>query len=808
MKKFLSAFLLSGILWIPAASAAIQDGLGFCSYEHAAEERTSVVIPAGQPEWIAFSDSLTLSFSVKIEPERGNFGYICRILQDGMEPLDLLFSQKDGKGVIAATADHVRVIPIFGEETRLEEWNDLYVRFVKEGGEFVLSANGLEVLRRADAGRKHRVKACFGKVDVPGYVTTDVAPMILADLRIRIDSNRNLSWSFADASSLTPRKGIGIQASHPVFVNDFNKLWTEWLSTETPSLTYAALSQDGSEVFFISDGRVVRADLAALRHTVRPFKRDIRISRALDHFETLPDGTLVYADPERDRFIRYDADEGEWEADNDRVRTSTYLHNNSVYLKRSGEFLEMFGYGQYHYSNDAWRWGTDSLRARKITLEDIAPRYLAGAGVYNDKVFVMGGKGNDSGLQELGVRFYDALLEFDPDSLSVRTRWESPLLEKYVPARDLVFVDDALYTLLYDPQVHDSSLRLWRFDLSDGRAEPLADPIPYRFSDVQSQARLGYDPQRERFVATVCAPGENGNYKVEIYLLGYPVIAADSARKGRLFPWLLLTAAAACMLLAGWLVRKRRKGSDAEEEIPSEIAPAVPDRPGMYLLGGFHVIDRDGNDIAPSFSPILMQLLSILILYTADKGGVSNAKLKSLLWPDKSDGSFNNNKGVNLSRLRDLLMQVGECSIVQDSGLWKIDRGLELCDYIDARQALAKDTVADALRAASRGALLPEYQYDWLDPFKARYTDEVLSRLAALTEKGVTPETAVRIADCRLLFDSLDEEAILRKCQALVTLGRVGTAKAVFERFTEEYNRIMGEEFREDFTTFIKKFPH
>ena len=809
MKKYRLALFLFCVLWSLPAFAGFQDGIWFRSYEAPSEERTALVLPAGQGEWIAFSDSLTLSFSVKIVPDKGNFGYICRIIQDGLEPLDVLFSQQDGKGVIAATADHVRVISIFGEETHLDEWNDLYIRLAEDGNDFVLSANGLEVFRTACNGRKHRIKVCFGKVDVPGYVTTDVAPMILADLRLRVDSRKNLTWPLSDQSGLIPRNGISIRASWPIFVSDINRHWSHWLSTDVPSVTYATFSQDFTKVFFISEGQVLLADVATLRHTVRPFEKNIRISQVLDHFEVLPDGTLVYADPERDRFIRYDAAAGEWEADNDRVRTSTYLHNNSVYLERKGAFLEMFGYGQYHYSNDAWFWSPDSLRARNAVLPDMAPRYLAGAGVYQDKVYVMGGKGNEAGRQELGVRFYDTLLEIDPDSLSVRTCWESPLLQEYVPARDLIFIDNVLYALLYDPQVQDSSLRLWRFDLSDGKAEPLADPIPYRFSDIQSQARLGFDPLREQFIATVCMPGENGAYHADIYFLGYPVMAPDSARKGGLYRWSLLIALAALGLLcAVWFLRRKQETPAPDDVPPAEPDASVPDRPGVFLLGGFHVIDKDGNDIASSFSPILMQLLAILLLHTADKGGVSNAKLKSLLWPDKSDGSFNNNKGVNLSRLRDLLMQVGEFSIVQDGGLWKVDQGQELCDYFPALHALSGDSASDIIRAASRGALLPEYQFDWLDPFKARYTDLVLSRLTALTEKGVPAETTVRIADCRLLFDSLDEEAILQKCQALVSLGRVGTSKAVFERFTEEYKRIMGEDFREDFTAFVKKIQH
>lgn len=77
-----------------------------------------------------------------------------------------------------------------------------------------------------------------------------------------------------------------------------------------------------------------------------------------------------------------------------------------------------------------------------------------------------------------------------------------------------------------------------------------------------------------------------------------------------------------------------------------------------------------------------------------------------------------------------------------------------------------------------------------------------------LCESGVSAETIVRAADCRLLFDSLDENAVLQKCRALISLGKTGTANSVFTRFTAEYKRVMSEEFEMDFTDFIKKAVH
>ncbi len=224
------------------------------------------------------------------------------------------------------------------------------------------------------------------------------------------------------------------------------------------------------------------------------------------------------------------------------------------------------------------------------------------------------------------------------------------------------------------------------------------------------------------------------------------------------------------------------------------------------MLGGFHVIDNGGTDITASFSPVLLQLLSIFVLYTSEKNGLTNAILKELLWPDKSDESFNNNKGVNIRKLRKLLAEVGNISIVSDTGVWTIKDESALCDYMVARQKLRSSKRDDIIDVAMRGQLLPEYHFDWMDSFKAGYTDLVISSLSDnFSPESSSPELIVRVADARLKFDSLDEDAVLMKCRACISMGKAGTAKAVFEHFIDEYKTVMGEQFGTGFSEFLKK---
>lgn len=803
MMRKTAAFLILFLLCVAKAGAKLQDGIVFRSYNVLSEERTSLCVPAGTNNWISFSDSLTLSFSVRFDLSIGHFGYVCRVLLDENQPVDIVLSPKGNETVVFATANHHNAVCVFDHDHDLNQWREIYVRTFEDGGDIVLTANDREVLRMENARKKHRLRVVFGKVDIPGFVTSDVAPMVVADLQIRRDAGKIASWMLSDEDDIKTRRGISIQAVNHIFARDLNRRWTEILSADVPSVTYACFSKDYNKVYFISQGQILVFDIPSMTSRQIPYSTEINNGQVLDMFETLEDGNLVLADAQIGEFIRFNSAVGDWEKPSSRSRTSVLLHHNSIYA--GGKIFQMFGYGQHRYSNNAWIWDPQTFQTEEKTLHGVDPRYLAGAAEHNGKIYVLGGKGNDSGQQELGVYLFDTLQEIDPDTLSAVTKWSNPILKGCTPARDLLFMEDGIYTLLFNPEIHDSALQLTRFDQETGKDEALSAAIPYPFLDIKSQARLCFNNESDSFISALCYQDNAGNYKVKIYLLSHPVVPTNDDKSSSGLPlWLWITLATILASALAVLLYKYQSHKAEPAEVIS-VEPPQPNIPGVYLLGGFHVRDREGKDIASSLSPTLKQFLAILVLYTAEKGGVSNAKLKSILWPDKSDESFNNNKGVYLKKLRDALEQVGPITIVQEGGVWRIEDEANLCDCFIAKRALTDGGSAEILRVAMWGALLPEYQFEWLDPFKARYADTILNQLSSIAGSSANPELLLKVADCRLLFDSLDEDAIALKCQALISLGRAGTASAVFQRFTSDYLRVMGEEFPKDFTTFVKK---
>ena len=296
-------------------------------------------------------------------------------------------------------------------------------------------------------------------------------------------------------------------------------------------------------------------------------------------------------------------------------------------------------------------------------------------------------------------------------------------------------------------------------------------------------------------------------------------------------PWLKIVAGALALMTAAAVLflRRRRRAKTpvfymtAEQDNGEAAFSALEEynsertNPGIYLLGGFRVIDRRGRDITGDFTPVMKQILSLIILYTCKGTGISNQKLKDFLWLDKGEDSARNNRSVNIRKIRLLLEGVGGFDINTDNSYWTITPGEgDRCDYISAVEFLkelrgaaqvASEQMTRLLKIASRGALLPNQQFEWLDSFKGDYADMIIEVMARLCDSR-TPEgdhrTRILLSEGILKFDTLDEASVRVKCRALVALGKIGVAKATFDTFTREYRQLMGEDYSDGFDKFVK----
>lgn len=308
-----------------------------------------------------------------------------------------------------------------------------------------------------------------------------------------------------------------------------------------------------------------------------------------------------------------------------------------------------------------------------------------------------------------------------------------------------------------------------------------------------------------------------------VALQNLDITACSNDGKGTSVYWYILIVVIDVLIFAFMYYRRRYRKRlagaipEQEEVLARDPAlmlrrPSLPVKSAIYLFGGMRIFNRDGEDISKKFSPILKELLALLIVHS-DKKGISADKMKSYLWHDKTLASARNNRAVNLGKLRNLLSEVGDFEIKSDDGYWRIDSGDIFMDYLTYRNILknpgiiAKEEIEILCVIASEGNILPEQQYEWLDTLRGTISDDIFDKFLGFAETLDEENAAdlyIGIADVMFKFESINEQALALKCRAYSRSGRHSAAKIFYDKFCDEYRLVYGEEFSISFADILK----
>ena len=826
-------------------------GLSFYAYEKNKDERTALIIPHDQNS-LSFDNYLSVGFDLKIRSETEHFGYVCRIILGGETSVDLLlnnpFDGIPGLCLIGGNR-HLGNIDSTGEKWDLEQWNHLLLEMKAEGDQLIVTVNGRDTGKPLKLPQLRKAKIYFGMVDLAGFSTTDVAPFVLRNLTIGTNPDQpSLYWPLdrPDRTGIvTPVHGrISASVSHPYWQIYDHIRWKKIARLNFNSKTFPVPAHNEEAIFFVSGESVLRFDLQTYQQTRYSFSPRLPVENMANQFICDPStGDLLLYDFEGalpEYISRFDPQNESWSAPLLKKIESGYQHHNSFFSPADSCLVQLFGYGYHRYHAVMNRLSVRGDLTTDSLTEIIPPRYLSAIGVTDTLIYIYGGMGNGKGPQEYGTQIFNDLYVMNTKDYSVRKCWDRPLKAfPEVAASRLVFSSekDKAYALFFDPGRFVSRLQLGEINLNEGEITLMADTIPFIFHDVHSDATLLCDKQQQRLFAATIHQTTDHSYEGNLYSIDLPILETLPAPESDSHKiWIGIVIGIVLAGGIGLAIRIRQRGRKntqsssekrhpatepqtippaLEEKLFGEVGTAQPLSPGIHLLGGFQVIDQQGRDISGEFTPMMKRLLSLIILYTATDGkGISNTQLREILWPDKSEESTQNNRSVNIRKIRLLLEGVGHFEIASDNGYWMILLHEQAyCDYLYASQYLEEirngksDNISfPLLELVAKGQLLPDLSYDWLDSFKAAYTDAIITLFTHWREYVVAKSDyrmQILLSERILKFDSLDEESVRAKCRALVALKRIGAAKSTFDNFVREYLQIMGENYPTGFESFV-----
>jgi len=818
-------------------------GLRFTSHNEIKDNRTSLCLTPRSG--LKLGRDFALSFDVRFAEAMHTFGYVFRMVMDGRVSLDMVSNMEAGNPSVVFTYDNVKLAEFVlrgaDGSPAYDEWHPVEVRYDNASGEIAIYLAGQSHSASTSPGNHSRVSVWFGACDHPDYATTDVPPMDVRDVRVAGNGGRELRrWRLGihDGSTVWDDAGTHpAEARNPEWIIDGYAHWRRRVAATIPvNYMNMAVRADSGVVYFAADDRLVVYDNAGRTLDTRQTQNRLPFS--------LQNNQMIH-DPVRDRLVCYDLDSRgttllplsdpsalRWSETGPITPIPRYAHHNAAYVPQSDLIVIFGGYGEHSYKSALNTIGPDGTWSTRDLRKTISPHYLGGMAVADDgSLIVAGGYGSASGLQSESPRnFYD-LWRIDPVTAETRRLGEIEREgndEHFVLGRDMVLSDDGktAYTLLYSDKRYTSEITLAGVDLATGRVVRYADAVPYNFSDIESFCTLAFDRKRDELllVTTQCSGG--GETAIEVWSLEWPMLQISETVQVppsllRRWWWAVVAALVLVGAAAFAVVRHIGRIYRNREIKTDRPAPFLPqsnlhktfreDRrsSSILLLGGFRVIDRQGEDITGHFAKTVKDLFLLILLETYRNGrGISSSRLKDILWLDKDADGARNNRNVNIYRLRGLLQQVGRAEITCENSYWKLELGDDIqCDYssllqlyneiereIKSGAGCDREKAAALVALAASGKLLPNTHTEWSDEYKAEFTSRLMELLTRMIELDVIkndPSALLAVADTMLVHDNLDEDAMRVKCGALVRMGKKHKAQEVYETFAKSFKKVL-----------------
>ncbi len=844
MPKIINYILLS-LHCCLAYSHTISTGLQFHSHQFSGENRTSLILNPEMP--FRFTSGFELSFDVKLRYEKHNYGYVFRIIGNDSVCFDLISNFGDERRSLMLVCGNV-TFTSFDESDlsfyNFEEWVPVVMKLDPDKEEISLSFQGKTIIASYHCSDLNSFQFYFGYCDALNFKSTEVPPMSIKNISIRNEKKRLVAFWELKKHGLNVSydliRYLPAKAYNPVWEIDQYISWKKEKEFSAPIHTQIAVNDSNGCIYFTNQDFTLKytSDTNVL-DTIRASKGNPYKERANQLIYNPYYKELWSYDFDKQHVARYLMDQNIWTNRDTELKNPLYSQHNAFISPVDSCLYTFGGYGEYQYKNVLQKKDKTGPWITVHYNDSVSPRFLAASGFKTrDSLLLFGGYGHPSGKQELGPYHYYDLHVLDLKNLTFTKLWDLHNVSPDFFVANSLVVDSNFNRFLALCIGNDDSkayMTLKSFDLSTGKHSTLADLVPFHFDNINSFLTLYYNKGTNRLFA-VNLLNQKDQSEIKIYSLAYPPIdpklvyqAAPDNHSILSRHFLLLSVLAVLLLVVSCLFffakikkRKQKQGSDTIitdiKDVNLETIPVIEKiSSSVNFIGGFQVLDKQGEDITGLFTPTMKQVLILIILYTVkNEKGLSNATFNNILWEDKSEESAQNNRRVNIRKLRMVFNQLDGIEITKGNGYWTIKHDERFyCDYIylmelikkiHSEQKIKLDDLHELIKLTGKGKLLPYIQQEWLDAFKADYSNMILDTFMEVSKKEELKndfKLQIQIADSMFMLDSVDEYALILKCRALYASGKTGLAKGAYDTFCSEYFNLLGNPYKKDFSDIV-----
>lgn len=845
---FVSAFFAS------ANQTGTNYGLYFNAEKTAGPERTNLNLNNGAP--IKFKREIDLNFKLFARQHSFPFGSIAHFTLDNGQIIRFVYSSDENDKFRPTLIYNNALTYLPTMDLHQGEWIDVSLKIFSDKNKVKINYADIDTTIVVPVNNAKSVKITLGRME---DYNADVLPMNVRDVRVVIDGKDKFFWKLGKHDGNNCLDSISrnvASASNPKWLIDNHRNWNRIFTDTINGNLDTAFDPLTAQTYIIRQNgvQVIGEDGAVV--SFLPIDGS--------HYTATSSGHTVFDPASRDLVVyslasgvtnRFSTTEQKW-ISNETVSSDPLHYNHArAYNPVDSSFYLFGGYGHFAYRNDLFKLSPATGKIEQIKYSNpIPPRFGATMAAVGNKLYILGGRGNEAGKQALDTYFYYDLWEIDLKTKKARKVWECQRPED---GRGWMMAS-SMFTLPDDKDIYAVNMdrdggTMMRWSLNDTTLTDASGPILNTDHYQNFDFSLYYSKAVNKFFLIINKISIDKKHTVSIYTLDTPLLTESELNQTsqKEESSLLRTAcwiAGIVLLLVAVIVviiiirRKRdRKSLNAADIEPNEQSTAIEPCPVIpnasdvslteevdnliaeepvkkyydtsksciLLVGGFTVKDKDGNDITISFTPKLKEFLLLMILASIkSERGITVSKVTEAIWYDKEGSAARNTRNVTVSKLRMLLETIGDIELSNSGGFLKLNISDDVyCDYTELHncsESLEHHSFSEVelyervLEILLGGALLPNSAYPWLDEYKSSYSSLSIDLLTNLLHKSLehkNDKMVLRIVRVMFVHDPLNEEALSTYCRTLVSQGKRGIAKKVYDRFCKEFQQMMGEPY-------------
>ncbi len=397
---------------------------GFMLFSNDSPKRNISCLLLNQGEPIAIKDHLRLAFRLDTR-KAPVFGRVVSLQANDGEVISLNFSYSDKtKAFLPGIELNNKVYSVAYPLYAAKPVSDIpaEISLDREHGTVTVKFGQKEKTVSYDFKQKSEVKIYFGNTAAE-QVRFDTAPVNVWDVQVDRNHKPLYFWELRNhrASETYDKIEQAVATgTNGRWLNDDHTKWKHVFRTKAGLRTQYAYNAKDNIFYIVDDKQITVFHPATGARETHQVKGHRAMPRSKYLYYNNEDGNLYSYNLTSRRIIKFNFQSWSWDNDEE-TKDGPFYINHSLSAAPGNMAYAFGGYGFYKFTNKLFRLDFNSGKIEELNYSPkITPRTEMASCVVGDKLYVLGGYGNEEGKQELPVVVYKDLWEINLKTLKAR----------------------------------------------------------------------------------------------------------------------------------------------------------------------------------------------------------------------------------------------------------------------------------------------------------------------------------------------------------------------------------------------------